>query len=1068
MANNKLEIACQKCNELKKKLMGYQNASVDMICKKFSKGADRILLADEVGLGKTIIAQGVIANMAKAHWENNNDQDRPFHVAYICPNRNVAEQNFPKLQIFPVTPELLNKEVADKIKEALQNYHKTNDCGANQQAFLKESSVYTRAWDWLAEIFNGKSLEDAMGSDLVRIYLNPENENIYSSEWSINKYIRTNSDNRFGKVRLISKKIIHAVKFLKKNCIEVLEKNGYQDLVNFLSTAWDETGKFRSKCNKCSECDEICPHHCYYFNKRVALYLSGIDNNRAALYLPGREIVEDYRLSMQHLYSAEAKYRGIGKIMQLECLTPQTSLKIGVSYGTFSERALLAATLDFAANTKFNFAETEHPMLGNAEPSNFQSAYEAYYGRLSRLPKDDFEEMVPQNYRGELSFKIKPEEVCTLRKAFIENNIERLNYDLIIMDEFQNYSELLNYKEDNNDDKGKNDRRDREINEAIGLAQKLFEKEGCKILMLSATPFKITDYVPDEFNDDEEESGSDTRAVQSDVDDFFKLVEFLLPTERYPAWKNDWDKASDNKKKETLLLEAGILRTEHIAAAKHNPVYEYPSERIIPDFEYALRANRAMADASAYRNGYGRTTPYALSFATSYNLYGNEVCAEVQDERVSRKDESLFLSERQLEGCEEIMSGNNAFEELKSDIFSKKQTGGVRYDRTLFSPASMLWIPPSEAEKLSGAFEGRRGFSKTLIFSNYRMTPMAFTYLLCHKAKVDLPKMEKQVALSEEDVKEKIKQFNEEKVNEQIDKEKYPKTAAEFQEFFTNLFCSEYGIAAIRSVYPNNDYLQAVKKYCNDGCFDEMLREYFSLLKNEYNGSDWRIASTISKISRLKIPALKLYLKLNETNEVGVKYLKAANHFAVGLFSEESNGDTERRLANIKAAFNSPFWPFVFISTSIGTEGIDLHWYARNIIHWSVPSRPIDLEQRGGRVLRYNCHAFRLNKALNPVKSEAMESDWTDSGLFESQLNFFKDEEFDGKNGCFHVTRKVYFDVFSPEEKKYAKAKKIVSRYRLMIGKDNQAIKDFFENPDKVQADIKPICLAPWKHRKET
>lgn len=85
----------------------------------------------------------------------------------------------------------------------------------------------------------------------------------------------------------------------------------------------------------------------------------------------------------------------------------------------------------------------------------------------------------------------------------------------------------------------------------------------------------------------------------------------------------------------------------------------------------------------------------------------------------------------------------------------------------------------------------------------------------------------------------------------------------------------------------------------------------------------------------------------------------------MGLFSENENGsDLVTRMANIKNAFNSPFWPFVFTSTSIGAEGIDLHWYARNIVHWNAPARPLDIEQREGRVMRYRCHALRLNDSL--------------------------------------------------------------------------------------------------------
>ncbi len=50
-------------------------------------------------------------------------------------------------------------------------------------------------------------------------------------------------------------------------------------------------------------------------------------------------------------------------------------------------------------------------------------------------------------------------------------------------------------------------------------------------------------------------------------------------------------------------------------------------------------------------------------------------------------------------------------------------------------------------------------------------------------------------------------------------------------------------------------------------------------------------------------------------------------------------------------------------STSIGQEGLDFHWYCHAIVHWNLPTNPVDLEQREGRVHRYKGHAVRKNIA---------------------------------------------------------------------------------------------------------
>jgi hypothetical protein len=66
---------------------------------------------------------------------------------------------------------------------------------------------------------------------------------------------------------------------------------------------------------------------------------------------------------------------------------------------------------------------------------------------------------------------------------------------------------------------------------------------------------------------------------------------------------------------------------------------------------------------------------------------------------------------------------------------------------------------------------------------------------------------------------------------------------------------------------------------------------------------------------------------------------------------------------HVRGAFNSPFWPFVLASTSVGQEGLDFHPYCHAVVHWNLPHNPVDLEQREGRVHRYKNHAVRKNLA---------------------------------------------------------------------------------------------------------
>src|SRR6185503_10353426 len=59
------------------------------------------------------------------------------------------------------------------------------------------------------------------------------------------------------------------------------------------------------------------------------------------------------------------------------------------------------------------------------------------------------------------------------------------------------------------------------------------------------------------------------------------------------------------------------------------------------------------------------------------------------------------------------------------------------------------------------------------------------------------------------------------------------------------------------------------------------------------------------------------------------------------------------RTDDLRRAFNSPFWPHVLATTSLGQEGLDFHVWCRQLLHWDLCSSPLDLEQREGRIQRF-------------------------------------------------------------------------------------------------------------------
>ncbi|MGE0447184.1 MAG: hypothetical protein AB7P99_18315, partial [Vicinamibacterales bacterium] len=75
------------------RMADFQQAAASLICDRLldRKGSRRFLLADEVGLGKTIVARGVLEE-----WRRRR-KNRDLTVVYLCSNAEIAKQNKSKL-----------------------------------------------------------------------------------------------------------------------------------------------------------------------------------------------------------------------------------------------------------------------------------------------------------------------------------------------------------------------------------------------------------------------------------------------------------------------------------------------------------------------------------------------------------------------------------------------------------------------------------------------------------------------------------------------------------------------------------------------------------------------------------------------------------------------------------------------------------------------------------------------------------------------------------------------------------------------------------------------------------
>lgn len=291
-----------------------------------------------------------------------------------------------------------------------------------------------------------------------------------------------------------------------------------------------------------------------------------------------------------------------------------------------------------------------------------------------------------------------------------------------------------------------------------------------------------------------------------------------------------------------------------------------------------------------------------------------------------------------------------------------------------------------------------------------------------------------------------------------------------------------FRIGGVQEPAEDKGYAARALVYAGDAHLQAVLDEYLYLLKNASQADD--VSQAIRQIGEV----WKLSRGTPRTNggrgrdadvqiEEGTETHTA--HFALAfgedITRDEGSDEDESKLRKsvVREAFNSPFWPFVLATTSVGQEGLDFHLYCRDVFHWNLPSNPVDLEQREGRVNRRDCLAVRESIAVDwplprtvPDATEVASSRNPWPTLFERIQG--GDDEQRYKHGLFphwvyecrapektiRIRRHVPFFSTSRDAAKYERLKTGLALYRLVFGQVNQ--EDLLEHLEKQTKDLDP------------
>lgn len=268
---------------------------------------------------------------------------------------------------------------------------------------------------------------------------------------------------------------------------------------------------------------------------------------------------------------------------------------------------------------------------------------------------------------------------------------------------------------------------------------------------------------------------------------------------------------------------------------------------------------------------------------------------------------------------------------------------------------------------------------------------------------------------------------------------------------FVNLFNKPEAIAAVRISVPERvPYWRRSLRYCQDGCVQAVLDEYIHLLKAECETAGAaveRLNDSINlKTTSIKVDDLGTFIRDERKN--------MRCHFAVDLGNQRIETETgTKRVTSIRQNFNSPFRPFVLATTSIGQEGLDFHQYCRKVVHWNLPSNPIDLEQREGRVNRFKGLVIRQQIAQR-YGTLLSRDDLESIDFWDDLFRIAAFMERDGDSKCelvpfwhvetegtekYRIERIIPFYPFSRDRAKLTATIRTLAIYRLAFGQPRQS-----------------------------
>lgn len=455
--------------------------------------------------------------------------------------------------------------------------------------------------------------------------------------------------------------------------------------------------------------------------------------------------IDESRLSMQHFIVAK-KVKELQKSKKskpriLIPLTPGTSFNLQTSAGNMNERALMFAILSHLDDFKDHKTALKNRLnIYGANGDNWTDIIDKY--------EKDIKENVCTGYRENISKEVVNDDcyqeakdlllkaialndynttnkaITLFRIIFCKISMKELNPDLMIMDEFQRFSSLLDLEGNS---------------EEAMLTRTFFGKEdGPFILLVSATPYKPFTTL-EELNENK---------IDEQYQDFNKLADFLFDGREDIVFQQVWHDyskelchiSSDNldiliaKKNiaEDTMYEA-MSRTERYRNSSQDDTYLKISTGDIASY---CQMQEVLGECNKMSEGrfgvktlpmeYAKSSPYLLSFMDKYKLKEKLAKAYTEHPWKIKQKQQYLIKKKNINTYERIPSCNAKLDKLSNILFGEK---GEKHGEQLF------WIPASHPYykiPASNVFAKNHDFSKVLVFSAWEMVPRMIACMISY------------------------------------------------------------------------------------------------------------------------------------------------------------------------------------------------------------------------------------------------------------------------------------------------------------------------------------------------